>query len=97
VGQFGVDCARCHTVWAWLPAQLREHVFRLEHGGEGEVACETCHEGSYVRYTCYGCHEHQPPEMAELHAGEGIEEMEPCGACHPTGEEGEAREAGYGS
>ena len=43
-GQFGLDCERCHTADGWLPAQLREHLFRLDHGGEGEVACETCHD-----------------------------------------------------
>jgi len=96
-GQFGLDCGRCHTAEAWLPAQLREHLFRLDHGGEGGVACETCHVGSYVTYGCYGCHDHVQADTEEFHTGEGIEELEPCGDCHPTGREGEAREAGYGS
>jgi len=97
VGQFGVDCGRCHTAVAWVPAELREHVFRLDHGGEGEVGCETCHGGRYTEYSCYGCHEHGQAEMEGFHAGEGIEELEPCGECHPTGREGEAREAGRGA
>lgn len=91
-GEFGLECDRCHTTAAWLPAQLTRHLFQLDHGDEGEVACETCHVGSYVVYTCYECHDHQAAEMDEVHRTEGIDELEPCGACHPTGREGEAGE-----
>ena len=96
-GDFGVDCDRCHNVVAWLPAQLTEHIFRLDHGEEGEVACETCHIDSYIVYTCYGCHDHQAAGMEEFHTREGIDQLEPCGECHPTGLEGEAGEAGHGA
>ena len=68
------------------------HLFPLDHGGEGEIACETCHENSYVELTCYGCHDHQLGEMIEVHAaeeiGEGIDVVEEqCIDCHPTGKE----------
>jgi mono/diheme cytochrome c family protein len=87
--QFGLDCSRCHVTAAWVPAQLTRHLFRLDHGGEGKVACETCHQERYDQHTCYGCHDHQPDEMQEVHAQEDILEFEACAQCHPTGVEGE--------
>ena len=89
LGQFGLDCSRCHVTAAWVPAQLTRHLFRLDHGGEGKVACETCHQDRYDEHTCYGCHDHQPDEMQEVHANEDIPEYEGCAICHPTGIEGE--------
>jgi hypothetical protein len=89
-GRFGLRCDWCHTAIAWLPAKLTEHIFRLDHGKEGELACETCHTETYVAYTCYGCHDHEATEIQELHAEQGIDELEPCAECHPTGLEGEA-------
>jgi hypothetical protein len=90
-GQFGLDCVRCHTLDAWLPASLTRHNFQLDHGGEGEVACETCHIDNYAENTCYECHDHQPDTMVEIHEAEGIDknEFERCITCHPTGVEGE--------
>lgn len=89
LGKFGLDCSRCHVTAAWAPAQLTRHLFRLDHGGEGKVACETCHQDSYEEHTCYGCHDHQPDEMQEVHAQEDIPDYEECAICHPTGIEGE--------
>jgi len=88
-GQFGLDCVRCHTLDAWLPASLTRHNFRLDHGGEGEVACETCHIETYAENSCYECHDHQPEDMVEVHETEGIDEFDFCISCHPTGDEGE--------
>jgi hypothetical protein len=88
-GQFGLDCVRCHTLDAWLPASLTRHNFRLDHGGEGEIACETCHIETYTENTCYECHDHQPDEMLKIHEAEGIYEFDLCMSCHPTGDEGE--------
>jgi mono/diheme cytochrome c family protein len=88
-GQFGLDCVRCHTLDAWVPASLTRHNFRLDHGGEGEVACETCHIETYAENTCYECHEHQPEDMVAIHENEGIDEFDFCTSCHPTGDEGE--------
>ena len=89
-GLFGTDCMRCHTTTAWTPAQLTRHTFPLDHGDEGQIACQTCHTETYAEYTCYNCHEHEPAEIAEEHIDEGITEFEDCVACHPTGVEDEA-------
>ena len=91
LGEFGLDCSRCHGVVAWTPAQLTRHIFDLDHGGGGEVACEVCHVDTYVVYTCYGCHDdHQPEEMRVVHEREGLVDYEACDQCHPTGAPGEA-------
>ncbi len=91
-GLFGTDCAACHTAVAWAPAQLRQHTFPLDHGGEGEIACGTCHTQTYTTYVCTNCHAHDPAETAEEHLEEGIgaDRLAACAACHPTGQEDEA-------
>lgn len=91
-GIFGADCARCHTTTIWLPAQLTQHTFPLDHGGEGQIACETCHTKSYVDHTCINCHAHDPAETLEEHVEEGISEIEDCVECHPTGLKDEAED-----
>lgn len=106
IGQFGLNCARCHTLQAWKPAMLNRHTFFLDHGDEGQVACQTCHTYTYSDYTCYGCHDHTPEEMQEVHVREDVPEFEfkvyfpypwerivvrvGCADCHPTGQSGEA-------
>lgn len=91
MGTFGVNCAMCHDTVAWTPAALTRHPFKLDHGGQGTVACETCHPTNYVAYDCYACHhDHQPEEMETAHTAENIFEFEDCAACHPTGAAGEA-------
>lgn len=87
--RFGLNCARCHGLEAWKPALLTKHTFALDHGGD-QLACQTCHATSYADYTCYGCHDHQPAEMEEVHIAVGAAEFENCALCHPTGEPGEA-------
>lgn len=93
-GFFGLECQSCHTTQAWHPAQLRNHTFPLDHGGQGLVECETCHPSSYVAYTCYGCHEHEPARIQEKHVEENISiaELANCVQCHPTGQEAEEDE-----
>jgi len=93
-GRFGLNCSRCHTLQAWKPALLTRHTFLLDHGGEGLIACQTCHTQTYSEYTCYECHEHDPEQMGEKHAKEGIFEFENCVQCHPTGREGEGERFG---
>lgn len=90
-GFFGLNCQNCHSSSAWTPATLRFHNFPLDHGGQGVVECATCHTVSYLTYSCYGCHEHQPAEIQEEHFEEGISlnELENCVSCHPTGLEDE--------
>jgi len=89
-GIFGLDCVRCHATSAWLPAQLTQHTFPLDHGEEGIIACETCHQQTYVEYTCYNCHAHDPVETRQKHIEEGITDFADCVACHPTGLKDEA-------
>ncbi|MEW5987687.1 MAG: hypothetical protein AB1791_13725 [Chloroflexota bacterium] len=95
-GLFGLDCIRCHTTTAWLPAELTHHTFPLNHGSQSNLSCETCHEQSYTTYTCYNCHEHDPARVRAEHIEEGILDFEDCIECHPTGlkEEGENGEGG---
>ncbi|HSJ55418.1 MAG TPA: hypothetical protein VLC52_16870 [Anaerolineae bacterium] len=93
-GAFGLDCARCHGSAAWAPAELRQHLFFLDHGSEERLECQTCHVETYTAVSCYGCHDHDPAEMHRLHLEEGITEdqIEDCALCHPTGQPGEAGE-----
>lgn len=93
-GLFGTDCARCHSSQAWTPAQLTQHTFPLDHGGEGKIDCATCHTETYATYTCYNCHEHNEAETIADHRDEGITNLADCAECHPTGREEEAEEQG---
>jgi hypothetical protein len=90
-GLFGLDCARCHSSEAWRPARLTRHTFPLDHGGEGAIPCQSCHQIDYTAYTCYNCHEHDPAETRERHARKEIFDIQECAACHPTGREDEAK------
>ncbi len=91
-----LNCAQCHTTTAWEPATFaHDRWFRLD--GDHNVACTTCHvAGNYRRYTCYGCHEHQPAQMIAEHREEGIGNISNCARCHRNGSdergEGGARE-----
>ena len=88
-GQFGTDCAACHTTTAWSPAAFNgRHTFPLNHGEGGTVSCATCHPSNFTTYTCYGCHEHNQFEVQAKHLEEGIRDFQDCMACHPTGHEG---------
>jgi len=91
-GQFGLDCVRCHSLEAWVPASLTRHTFRLDHGDSGDVACETCHIETYAENTCYECHDHKPAQMVAVHEDEGILEYENCRSCHPTGAKDEGKQ-----
>ena len=83
-GTFGLNCARCHGVAAWAPAQFIQHTFIVENCAEGEVIdCETCHVETYTEYPCYSCHEHE--EMESVHQQWEIEAVDDCVGCHPTG------------
>lgn len=90
-GEFGVNCARCHNSVAWTPAVLTKHTFFLDHGGEGQLECNTCHVENYSTNTCFECHDHQPDAMQQVHAvEEKLATYDDCMACHPTGQPGEA-------
>ncbi|MBI5352888.1 MAG: hypothetical protein HZB50_09650 [Chloroflexi bacterium] len=84
-GSYGTNCGQCHSTSAWKPANFN-HTFPLKHGGDGTVACATCHPNSTSSYTCYGCHEHDPAKMAEKHK-EVSNFSENCAQCHPNGKD----------
>jgi hypothetical protein len=87
-GQFGTDCAACHTTNAWTPAAFNgDHTFPLDHGESGLVSCATCHPAGYKTYTCYGCHEHSESNIRSKHQEEGISNFENCMECHADGRE----------
>jgi hypothetical protein len=90
-GAFGLKCEYCHTAAGWSPANLRQHIFPVDHGaedGSAPAGCQTCHPADYITYTCYGCHEHQPQEIEASHDEAGIaqQELPNCTACHLAGE-----------
>lgn len=90
-----LDCATCHQTSGWKPATF-EHSRFFELVGDHNASCATCHPGgNYKRYTCYGCHEHQPADILAEHREEGITNIDNCVRCHRSahGErEGEGRE-----
>jgi len=99
-GQFGQDCARCHSPTAWAPATMTQHTFALAHGAADPVPCQTCHTDTYAAVTCYGCHDHTPAQTEATHLAEqwaGGDDLNACAACHPTGAAGEAATNAAGS
>ena len=96
-GQFGTDCAACHSIDNWREVRLVEHVFPLDHAQEGgqTIACAVCHPTNYVTYTCYSSGCHGEADIREKHVEEGIVPFDDCMDCHPTGheEEREGRES----
>lgn len=87
-GSFSLNCAACHTTQAWQPATLLFHTFPLDHGGEGEISCTTCHMQTYAEYTCDSCHDSKDAEFIEEHANKNIlaDRLMDCVACHVDGE-----------
>jgi hypothetical protein len=92
------NCATCHTTSAWEPASFdHDRWFRLD--GDHKAACATCHTGGNLqRYTCYGCHEHQPSQMIAEHREEGVTNIGNCVRCHRSGDDdgSEGRREGGG-
>lgn len=94
--QAGSNCAACHSQAAWKPATF-DHTRFFALSGPHQAACTTCHIGGNTRrYTCFGCHEHQPDQIRARHADEGIRSIGNCVACHRSGsgEGAEGREGG---
>jgi len=88
-GLFGTQCDSCHTTQAWIPAQLKNHRFPLNHGSRVDSSCKTCHTTTYTQYTCYGCHEHTQANIERKHREERVplQDLPNCVKCHPTGRE----------
>ena len=95
-GMFGTDCSACHAVESWIPARLTHHIFPLDHGGEGEIPCLTCHTETYATYTCTNCHAHDEDEIREKHIEEGILDFADCVECHAEGGSHREGEGGEG-
>lgn len=80
--QAGKNCAACHTTSGWKPATF-DHTRFFALTGPHQTTCATCHTGrNFSRYTCFGCHEHQPGQIQAAHAEEGIRNIENCVRCH---------------
>ena len=81
----GTNCAQCHAPAGWTPARF-DHARFFPLTGEHAATCATCHiDGNLSRYTCYGCHEHQPDRIKAKHQREGIGNIENCVRCHRSG------------
>jgi Class III cytochrome C family len=87
------NCLQCHSQEKWKPATFdHDKLFLLDR--DHNTTCVTCHtNGDYSRYTCYGCHEHQPDKIRRKHEKEGIRNFENCVKCHRSAQE-EPRERG---
>ena len=77
-GQFGNDCAACHTTagWGQVTFEHSKTAFPL-NGKHTGVNCTACHVDGVFRGTpknCYACHENDDKHNGQL----GID----CGACH---------------
>jgi hypothetical protein len=94
--QVAGNCAQCHRQESWKPATFaHDKLFLLDK--DHNAPCATCHAGNdYQRYTCYGCHEHQPDKIRSKHEKEGIREFDNCVKCHRSADEKEGREGGRG-
>lgn len=85
--QAGNTCAQCHTQKAWKPATFDHRRF-FALTGPHNASCTTCHtKGNFKRYTCYGCHEHQPAQIRAEHLEEGITNIDNCTRCHRSASE----------
>jgi hypothetical protein len=79
-GQFGNNCAACHTPEGWKPANFDHNLsnFKLE-GQHANVKCEQCHINNVFKGTpgdCYSCH-----QKDDKHNGQfGTD----CSGCHTS-------------
>jgi hypothetical protein len=94
--QVAGNCIQCHRQEGWKPATFaHDKLFVLDK--DHNTTCTTCHVGNdYKRYTCYGCHEHQPDQIRRKHVKEGIREFENCVKCHRSADEKEGGERSRG-
>lgn len=91
--QISGNCAQCHSPTRWKPAKF-DHGKLFVLDGNHSASCVTCHtDNDYSKYTCYGCHEHQPDRIRSKHVEEGLRNFENCAACHRSAN-GESDEKG---
>jgi len=86
----GNNCATCHSTKAWKPASFNhDRYFRLDR--DHRASCKTCHNdpANFRQYTCYGCHEHTPANIASEHIEEGIRNYRNCAKCHKSSRDGD--------
>jgi len=85
--QIAGNCLQCHAQEHWKPATF-DHAKYFLLDRDHNAPCATCHSNDdYRRYTCYGCHEHQPDKMRAKHVKEGIPDFANCVACHRSASE----------
>jgi hypothetical protein len=77
-GQFGSDCAACHSVEGWKPAKFDHNLaaFTLE-GEHARVQCDECHVNNVYKGTprdCYACHRQDDEHNGQF----GTD----CAVCH---------------
>lgn len=94
--QVAGNCAQCHQQKAWKPATFaHDKLFVLDE--DHNATCVTCHvDNDYKRYTCYGCHEHQPDKIRRKHEKEGIRDFQNCVECHRSADEKEGKRGSHG-
>lgn len=58
-GNFGTDCASCHTINGWRPANFDHNITGFPLIGRHKTAgCNSCHSSGYTNLPveCYSCH-----------------------------------------
>jgi hypothetical protein len=90
---FPISCEECHTQMAWQPSVIGYHpgafpIFSGTHAGLWD-GCTTCHgsEGTWLPFSCFGCHKHNEADMAVEHADVPFYwyDSNGCYGCHPMG------------
>ncbi len=77
-GQYGANCASCHTTSGWKPANFDHSGFPLTAGHSG-LSCNSCHSsGNYAGLStaCSSCHS-EPAYHSGLFSSN-------CAQCHTT-------------
>ena len=81
------NCLSCHSVTKWKPATF-EHSLYFVLDQDHNTDCIVCHKNNnFETYTCYGCHEHTPSNIASKHREEGITDFNQCAKCHKSADE----------
>ncbi|MBI5944761.1 MAG: hypothetical protein HY864_10370 [Chloroflexi bacterium] len=81
-GQFGTDCAACHSPEGWSLAKVDHSKFAFQLDGQhASVSCDSCHKNGVFKGTpqdCFSCHAQDDNHKGQL----GTQ----CAACHsPSG------------